>query len=288
MNKTIKTMILSMIVNTVLSILKVAVGILGKSGALIADGFHSFSDLITDMVAIVGSKLASKPADDNHPYGHGKIEYITSMIISVMIIFLGVTITINAITEKVTIPTKIVIVATLFTIISKLLLSNYILKCGKKYNSNILISSGLESKTDVISSLVVLISALISSLTKYIEIFKYADKVAMIIVSILIMKTGIDLLKENMSNILGESECNTELTKRLEELILNNKNVIKIDELVLIKYGSYYKLISDIGMNENKTLKYVHNVLDELEEQIKKETNIKFITFHVNPYKVEK
>lgn len=288
MNKTIKTMILSMIVNTVLSILKVAVGILGKSGALIADGFHSFSDLITDMVAIVGSKLASKPADDNHPYGHGKIEYITSMIISVMIIFLGVTITINAITEKITIPSKIVIVATLFTIISKLLLSNYILKCGKKYNSNILISSGLESKTDVISSLVVLISALISSLTKYIEIFKYADKVAMIIVSILIMKTGIDLLKENMSNILGESECNTELTKKLEELILNNKNVIKIDELVLIKYGSYYKLISDIGMNENKTLKYVHNILDELEEQIKKETNIKFITFHVNPYKVEK
>ena len=102
------------------------------------------------------------------------------------------------------------------------------------------------------------------------------------------MKTGIDLLKENMSNILGESECNTELTKKLEEIILSNKNVIKIDELVLIKYGSYYKLISDIGMNENKTLKYVHNILDELEEQIKKETNIKFITFHVNPYKVEK
>lgn len=288
MNKIVKTMLISMIVNIVLSILKVVVGIIGKSGALIADGFHSFSDLITDMVAIIGSKLASKPADDNHPYGHGKIEYITSMIISIMIIFLGVTITINAITEKITIPTKIVIVATLFTIISKLLLSNYIIKCGKKYNSNILISSGLESKTDVISSLVVLISALISSLTKYIEIFKYADKVAMIIVSILIMKTGIDLLKENMSNILGESECNTELTKRLEEIILSNKNVIKIDELVLIKYGSYYKLISDIGMNENKTLKYVHNVLDELEEQIKKETNIKFITFHVNPYKVEK
>lgn len=288
MNKTIKTMIISMIVNIVLSILKVAVGIIGKSGALIADGFHSFSDLITDMVAIVGSKLASKPADDNHPYGHGKIEYITSMIISVMIIFLGVTITINAITEEVTIPTKIVIVVTLFTIISKLLLSNYIIKCGKKYNSNILISSGLESKTDVISSLVVLISALISLLTKYIGIFKYADKIAMIIVSILIMKTGIDLLKENMSNILGESECNTELTKRLEKIILNNKNVIKIDELVLIKYGSYYKLISDIGMNENNTLKYVHDILDELEEQIKKETNIKFITFHVNPYKVEK
>ena len=288
MNKTVKTMVISMIVNTILSILKVLIGIIGKSGALIADGFHSFSDLITDMVAIVGSKLASKPADENHPYGHGKIEYITSMIISIMIIFLGTTIVIKTFTEEVTIPTKIVIVVTIFTIISKPLMSNYILKCGKIYNSNILISSGLESRTDVISSLVVLISTLLSSLNKYIEIFKYADKVAMLIVSILIMKTGIDLLKENMSNILGESECNTELTKKLEEIILNNKDVIEIDELVLIKYGSYYKLISDIGMNENNTLKYVHDVLDTLEEQIKKETNIKFITFHVNPYKIEK
>lgn len=288
MNKTIQTMLISMIVNTILSILKVAVGIIGKSGALIADGFHSFSDLITDIVAIVGSKLASKPADENHPYGHGKIEYITSILISIMIIFLGVTISINAITEKITIPTKIVIIVTIFTIISKLLLSNYILKCGKKYNSNILISSGLESRTDVISSIVVLISALISALTKYISLFKYADKVAMLIVSILIIKTGIDLLKENMSNVLGESEYNTDLTKRLEKIILNNKNVIKIDELVLIKYGSYYKLISDIGMNENNSLKYVHDVLEKLEEQIKKETNIKFITFHVNPYKTDK
>ena len=226
MNKTIKTMIISMIVNTILSILKVLIGIVGKSGALIADGFHSFSDLITDMVAIVGSKLASKPADENHPYGHGKIEYITSMIISIMIIFLGTTIVIKTITEEITIPTKIVIVVTIFTIISKLLLSNYILKCGKKYNSNILISSGLESRTDVISSLVVLISTLLSLLNKYIEIFKYADKVAMIIVSILIMKTGIDLLRENMSNILGESECNTELTKKLEEIILNKYQIL--------------------------------------------------------------
>ena len=140
MNKTIKTMIISMIINTVLSISKVLVGIIGQSGALIADGLHSFSDLITDVVAIVGSKLASKPADLNHPYGHGKIEYITSMIISIMIIFLGSTIIIKTFTEVITIPSKIVIIVTIFTIILKLLLSNYILKCGKKYNSNILIS----------------------------------------------------------------------------------------------------------------------------------------------------
>lgn len=286
MNKTIKTMIISMIINTVLSISKVLVGIIGQSGALIADGLHSFSDLITDVVAIVGSKLASKPADLNHPYGHGKIEYITSMIISIMIIFLGSTIIIKTFTEVITIPSKIVIIVTIFTIILKLLLSNYILKCGKKYNSNILISSGLESRTDVISSLVVLISSILCLLNKYIEIFKYADKVAMLIVGILIIKTGFNLLKENTSNILGESEINTELTKQVEKIILNKKEVIKIDELVLIKYGSYYKLISDIGMNENDSLKDIHNVLDLLEEQIKKETNIKFITFHVNPYKI--
>ena len=287
MNKTVKTMMISMIVNTILSISKVLVGLIGKSGALIADGLHSFSDLITDVVAIIGSKLASKPADLNHPYGHGKIEYITSMVISMMIIFLGSTIVIKTFTEDITIPSKIVIIVTIFTILSKLLLSNYILKCGKKYNSNILISSGLESRTDVISSIVVLISSILCSLNEYVKIFKYADKVAMLIVSILIIKTGFNLLKENISNILGESEINTELTSEVEKIILNNKEVIKIDELVLIKYGSYYKLISDIGMNENNSLKDVHDVLDLLEEKIKKETNIKFITFHVNPYKIE-
>lgn len=283
MNKITKVMIMSMIVNSILSVIKIIIGLIGQSGALIADGIHSFSDLITDIVAIIGSKLSRKPADLNHPYGHGKIEYITSIFISSMILFLGFSILINAFIKKVTIPANIVVIVTIFTIISKYILASYILKSGKKYNSNILISSGIESKTDVISSIVVLISSLLAHLNKYISMFKYMDKIAMIIVSILIIKTGYNLIKKNISNILGEAEINTELTKTVEKIILKNKEVINIDELILIKYGSYYKLISDIVMNENAKLKDVHNILDILEEQIKEQTKVKYVTFHVNP-----
>lgn len=281
MNKVAKTMIVSMITNSVLSLVKVATGIIGNSGALVADGIHSFSDLITDMIAIVGNKLSLKPADENHPYGHGKIEYLTSMIISTIIVILGFSIIVDSIKKEIKIPTDIVVIVTMFTIVAKLLLSNYIIRKGKKYNNNILISSGYESRTDVISSVVVLISALLSHL------FNYSDKIAMLIVGLLIVKTGISLLKENISNILGENDTNIEFRKEIEKYILEFKQVLCIDELVLIKYGCYYKLISDIGMDESMSLKDVHNVLEKIEIKIKKNTNVRFITIHVNPYKLD-
>ena len=279
MSKVTKTMLVSAFTNIFLSLIKIIVGFIGKSGALIADGIHSFSDLITDGVAIIGAKLASKPADEDHPYGHGKVEYLTSMIISLMIMILGITIIVDAFISEINIPTNIVIYVTIFTIIAKLLLSSYIINKGKKYKNNILISSGYESRTDVLSSIVVLISVFLAN------IFEYADKVAMIIVGILIIRTGFLLIKDNISNIIGEDDKDPELRKQIEQIILKYEEVLNIDELVLIKYGEYYQLISDIGMNENMNLKNVHDILDKIEKDLKKKTNVKFITIHVNPYK---
>lgn len=286
MNKITKTMLVSGLTNTLLSLIKIIVGFIGNSGALIADGIHSFSDLITDFIAIIGGKLSSKPADDDHPYGHGKIEYLTSMIISLMIIILGISIIVDSFISDINIPTNIVVIVTIFTIITKLLLSTYIINQGKRYKSNILISSGYESRTDVFSSIVVLISALIVNIK--IDIFKYSDKVAMVIVGLLIIKTGFSLIKENISNILGEDDKDPEFRKEIETIIMKYKEVLCIDELVLIKYGGYYQLISDIGMNEKMSLKKVHDILEDIEKDLKENTNIKFITIHVNPYKIEK
>ena len=92
MDKIAKVMGVSIITNIFLSIVKIITGLIGKSSALIADGIHSFSDLSTDFIAIIGNYLSRKPADEKHPYGHGKIEYITSIIISLVILFLGGTI----------------------------------------------------------------------------------------------------------------------------------------------------------------------------------------------------
>lgn len=284
MSKITITMLVSMLVNIFLSIIKIIVGLIGKSGALLADGFHSLSDLVTDVVAIIGGILSRKPADKNHPYGHGKIEYITSIFISIMILILGSTIISKAFITQVKIPSKIVIIVTFITIIVKYLLSSYIIRCGKKYNSNILISSGYESRTDVISSVVVLVSSILVIFEDKVKVLRYADKTAMVIVGLLILKTGLSLLKENISNIIGEREENIEYIKNVENIIMSFKEVKIIDDLNLIKYGSYYKLITDIGMNKNMKLKDVHEVIDKIEGKIKKETSIKFITIHVNPY----
>ena len=283
MSKITKTMLVSAITNTLLSISKIVVGFIGKSGALVADGVHSFSDLITDVVAIVGGKLANKPADEDHPYGHGKIEYLTSMVISVFIVLLGVAILIDVFTTDTNRPTIIVVYATIVIIITKFLLSTYILKKGRQYKNSILISSGYESRTDVISSTVVLVSAITANIK--IDIFKYSDKVAMFIVGLLIIKTGFSLLKENVSNIIGEDEKDPEFRKKIEDIILKYEEVIKFDKLILIKNGEYYQLVSDIAMDENKKLKDVHDILEKIEKDLNDKTNIRYISLHVNPYK---
>ena len=283
MSKITRTMLVSAITNTFLSIAKIVTGLLGKSGALVADGVHSFSDLITDLVAIIGGRFASKPADKNHPYGHGRVEYLTSMVISVFIILLGVAILIDVFTTEITRPETIVVYVTIFIIIAKLLLSTYILRKGKQYKNSILISSGYESRTDVISSSVVLVSAITANIKM--DIFKYSDKVAMFIVGLLIIKTGFSLLKENVSNIIGEDEKDPELRKEIEKIILNYNEVIKIDKLLLIKYGEYYQLVSDIQMDENKKLKDVHDILEKIEKDLTDKTSMKYISLHVNPHK---
>lgn len=278
----------SMIVNTMLSIFKVIVGIVGKSGALVADGIHSFSDLMTDIFAILGSIISRKPADEKHPFGHGKLEYLTSIVISLIILGLGLTIIYNAPSRRIEIPSIIVLVVTLFTIISKYFLAQYVIKSGYKYKSNILISSGYESKTDVISSIVVLVSSIMMILSTKIEILKYADIVASIIVGLFIIKTGFILLKDNISTILGETETDPEFINKIKQIILKHKEVISIDSLFIIKYGTNNKVIGEVSMNQNHTLKEVHEILDKIDRDIKlKEKSINFVNIHVNPNKEE-
>lgn len=287
MDMTIKVMMISMFTNIFLAISKIVIGFIGKSHALVADGLHSFSDLITDACAMVGSSFSRKPADEKHPYGHGRLEYVTSIIISLIILILGFTIIYNSINRKIFIPSMIVVLVSIITIICKFLLATYIIKVGKKYKNNILISSGYESSTDVISSVVVLISALLMQISDKLSIFKYSDMIASLIVGILIIRIGFSVLKENISIMLGEQETDDEYLNMIKSIILENRLIKKIDSLVLLKYGPYYKLISEVCMDANEKLKDVHDALDLIEKNIKcKENRIKYITIHVSPYEI--
>lgn len=275
----------SFITNFFLSIIKVVVGFIYSSSALIADGIHSFSDLITDIVSIIGIFLSSKPADQKHPFGHGKLEYLTCLLIGFVVLFLGLGLISSSSKSEIVIPSIVVVIVTLFTIFVKYVLSSYLIKQGIKEKNSILISSGKESKADVISSIVVLISSIMMQYSRYVSILKYADRVASIIVGIFIVKTGFTILKENISMILGEQENDTDILNDMKDMVLKHKEIKNIDKFLVIKNGPYYTITSEVSMNGKINLKKAHTVVDLIEEELKEYSKkVKYINIHINPY----
>lgn len=285
MGKVTKVLVKSLIVNILLTLTKFVFGIIYKSKVLVADGIHSLSDLATDIVSIYGSKLSLKPADTEHPYGHGKIEYLTSIVIGAIILALALSLLGNSLNAKTTITSNMVLYVTIFTILAKYLISRYILSKGVKYKSNLLIASGKESRSDVISSAIVIVTYFLSKLSSYSRIFLYSDTIGTFIIGLIILKTAYRILKENIVSILGEIEQDEEYLDKIREIILENSEVVNIEELNIIKYGHYYQANITINMDSNVTLEDACLVSDRIKKKlINKKTRISYAKISINPY----
>ena len=281
--KITKVLLVSSITNIFLSIVKILFGFIGKCNALVADGIHSLSDLSTDFVAIFGNHLSLKPADKKHPFGHGKTEYLTSMIIGIVIIILGLSLIYNIFNKEIIIPDLIMILVSLFTIISKLLLSNYIYKKGVLYSNNILIASGKESRADVYSSIFVLLSIILMQFSNEVNILKYADMFSTIIIALFIIKTGFNILKDNIGILLEEQVLDKKYLKEIKSIITSFDEIVEIKDLYVLRYGPYYKLVSNVIMKD-LLLTDAHNVIDEIEKKLKEKDNrIKYVFIHMEP-----
>ena len=285
MEKVTKVLVKSLIVNILLTLTKFVFGIIYKSKVLVADGIHSLSDLATDVVSIYGSKLSLKPADNEHPYGHGKIEYLTSIVIGAVILALALSLLGNSLNAKNTIASNMVLYVTIFTILAKYLISRYILSKGVKYKSNLLVASGKESRSDVISSAIVIITYFLSKLSSYSKIFLYSDTIGTFIIGLIILKTAYRILKENIVSILGEIEQDEEYLDKIREIILENSEVVNIEELNIIKYGHYYQANITINMDSNVTLEDACLVSNRIKKKlINKKTRISYAKISINPY----
>lgn len=281
--KITKVLLVSSITNIFLSIIKILFGFIGKCNALIADGIHSLSDLSTDFVAIFGNHLSLKPADKKHPFGHGKTEYITSVIIGIVIILLGLSLIYNIFNKEIIIPNLLMILVSLFTIISKYILSSYIYKKGIEYSNNILIASGKESKADVYSSIFVLISIILMQFSNELSILKYADMFSTIIIALFIIKTGFNILKDNIGILLEEQILDKEYIKEIKNIITSFNEIIEIKDLYILRYGPYYKLVSNVIMKD-LSLTDAHKIIDEIEKKLKeKDDKIKYVFIHMEP-----
>ena len=157
-----KVLIKSLLVNLVLSILKLIGSFIGGSITLLADAIHCMSDMFTDVISIIGSKLSNKKPDKEHPYGHGRIEYLTSIVMSIFIIILSISTLITSIKGEKFNTNIYAVIILIVSIISKFILSDYLIKKSKELNSNIILLNGMETRYDTYSSMLALLFVLLS------------------------------------------------------------------------------------------------------------------------------
>ncbi len=233
--KIIQTSLIGIIVNIVLVIVKALFGILAGSIALLLDALNNLTDVISSVVTIVGYRMASKKPDEDHPLGHGRIEYISAVIVAIIILYAGITAFYESILKIITptetvysIYTVIMLIATIFT---KIILGLFVKARGEKYTSSALVASGLDAINDGYVSCTVLLSAIL-----YLLFGIQVDAIVGLLISICIIKSGTELLIDDLKDILGR-RASRELTTEIKNFIKEDESVIDVHDLMLHNYG---------------------------------------------------
>ena len=230
-----KTSVITIITNIFLSIFKAIIGLLSNSIAIISDAINNLSDVLSSIITIIGTKLASKAPDKEHPYGHGRIEYMTSLVVSIIVLYAGLTAMIESI-KKIINPEEVnyniySIIILIAAIIAKFILGMYVKKKGYEANSDALVASGSDALSDAIVSTSVLLSAIIYIIFK-ISLEAYVG----ILVSFIIIKTGYELIRKSIDNIL-DTRTESSLSRKIKKDIEKEENVEGAFDLILNDYG---------------------------------------------------
>lgn len=275
MGKESSVLIFSMVSNFIISVVKIVSGFLFQFGSLFADGLQTFSDFVTDIVSFLGARFSKKQPTRNHPFGFGKVEYLTNLLVGILLFLLAIFIIYNGIRSSWHIPSLSVLWLLLLCFVIKGIVLFFLYTVGKDINSQLLITSFEESKMDMISSCGVVIAVILLQFSREVYILRYVDLIVGVIIGLLVLKTAIEILVENSMNLIGKVEVDSELSREIEKFLLDIKGVEKV-KIYLIRYGKYYKIQLIVEMNSNLTLRQV----TRLEEKIKKEL-VRHRSFHV-------
>lgn len=273
--------IVGIVCNIILSIMKFVVGTISNSVAITADATNNLSDAGTSVVTLVGFKMSEKPADRDHPYGHARIEYITGLIISFIILLIGFEIftssaekIFNPEENKFNIATVIVLVV---SILAKLWLGLFNKKLGKIIKSKALLATAADSRNDSIATTVVLISTLISHFFNI-----NLDGFMGVGVAIFILISGIGLVKETVSPLLGQPPSK-EIYDKIEKKILSYDNVLGVHDLMVHSYGpGSYFASAHIEMDARINVLVCHDIMDTIERDFLSDENIHLVV-HLDP-----
>lgn len=277
----------SFFVNIFLVVFKLISGFLFNSSALIADGVHSMSDLLSDIFVLLGIRHSVKPADEDHPFGHGKFEYVLSLFLGISIIIIAYNLGKNVIlgfSEVSIIPSYLSLIVILIVVVVKLYLAKYLIRRGIELDSEIISASGKESFSDVISSGVVFVGVISVFAGEYfdINILTKGDKISSIIIALFIVRIGIIIILDAIQSLQGKT-IKKEICKGYKDMIEDVKGVISVDQLDMIAYGPYYQAIVEIKVKADITVKEGHNIADNVYRRLLDNEKICHVSVHVNP-----
>ena len=231
----VRTSIIGIIANVFLAAFKAVIGTISHSVAITMDAVNNISDAASSVITIVGTKLAGKEADKKHPFGYGRIEYLSAMVISVLVLYAGITAFVESVKKIITPDTpdysnvSLIIVAV--AVVVKIVLGRYVKSVGKKVNSDSLVNSGADATLDSIISASTLVAAGIY-LIFGISLEAYLGA----IIALVIIKSGIDMLRETLSKILGE-RTDSDLAKEIKQTVIAHPEITGAYDLVLHNYG---------------------------------------------------
>jgi cation diffusion facilitator family transporter len=277
-------------VNMVLTILKIIAGFVGKSTAMIADGIHSLSDFVTDVLVILFIGISDKDKDDDHRYGHGKFETFATLLISLALILVGIGIFWSGLSKIIQVfegnvlekPTYLALVAALVSIVSKEALFWYTKIVGDKINSNAVIANAWHHRSDAFSSIGTALG--ISGAIFLGESWRILDPIAGVIVSVFILKVAFELGMPSVHELL-ERSLPKETEKSIIEIIEAHPDVIFQHNLKTRKIGNIFAI--DVHIKLDKDISFVksHDVATEIEVSLREKFGSKTVTnIHTEPY----
>ena len=277
--------IVGILCNIILSVSKFFIGVISNSVSIMADGINNLSDASSNIVTILGTKLANKPVDAEHPFGHGRMEYISALVVAFLIFLMGFELGKSSI-EKIINPQEVTfsivsLVVLILSIVIKLWLAGFNDKIFKKTNNVNAKAVKQDSLNDCLATFAAIIALLISSFTDFI----YADGIIGLIVAFVVVLAGIDIIKDMVGNLLGKAP-DPELVKSIEELMLKEKWIYGVHDLIIHDYGpgriiasAHAEVPCDADILE------VHEVIDRVEKEINSKLNI-VICIHMDPIAV--
>lgn len=279
--------LVSVIGNAILSGFKLFAGITGNSGAMISDSIHSFSDVLTTLIAWVGVKISKKDADIKHPYGHERLECVAALILGVVLMITGIGVgkvgvqnIISGNYGTLAVPSSIALVAAVVSIVGKEAMYWYTRYYAKLINSTAFLADAWHHRSDAFSSVGSLIGIAGAMLG-----FPVMDSVASVVICIFIMKVAYDILKDALVKMLDTS-CGEAYEKNLMEDILTQEDVLGIDMLRSRMFGNKVYIDLEISVDGDKSLWQAHEIAEHVHQNVEQRfEEVKHIMIHVNPSK---